>query len=527
MHLIIYTMRLFTVIAYLITCSIDVFPQITEVIIDDTGNPNEPSVCFSENGDSLLYVAANIANFYTINTSNGIIRRQKASSPLGVYGDPVLHWAKSSLYYTHLSKTPKKDYGDWFDRIVVQRIDSAHPWEEKSYSLGYNKGKMQDKPWLSSDDWSVKYQNNIYVTWTEFDKYCSSDPTDHSRIRFAALNSKSDSFSQAITISDTVGNCEDGDNTLEGATTAVDASGNLYAVWAGLGNIYFDQSNDGGKTWGQDRIVALQVEGWDMDMPNIMRANGMPFLVADKIRESLYICWADERNSNADIWLLASKDLGKTWSEPIQLNLDKTNTHQYFPNMAIDEHTGDVHVAYYDFKTSPTNTFYTISLATYTTDGKVTNAQLTPFVTALPGKKVFYGDYLDLALYNDQLAVAYTAYDLSQKTEIKLVTEATISNGIFSKLAINNTVAIVRNSDAAQIILNVEHPHKTKMVIHVEKNGKKSKHSYKALYRGSNTSWDHILGVINIEPEAHIYRIKYRIRDLAVRNVYRRKIQLN
>jgi hypothetical protein len=258
-----------------------------------------------------------------------------------------------------------------------------------------------------------------------------------------------------------------------------------------------------------------------------MRANGMPFLVADKERNALYICWADERNGQADIWLLVSKNLGKTWSDPILLNLDKTNTHQYFPNIAIDENTGDVHVAYYDFKTSPTNTFYTITLATYTTDGKVNNEQLTPFVTALPGKQVFYGDYLDIDVYNNQLAVAYTAYDLSQKSEINLVTEATISNGVFSKIAINNTLAIVRNNDTAQVILNVEHPHKTKITIHLEKNGKKSRYVYKAIYRGSNTSWDHILGAVYIEPEAHISRIKYRIRDLAIRNVYKRKIKLD
>ncbi|MDB4162162.1 glycoside hydrolase [Bacteroidia bacterium] len=520
-------MRLISVLTFTLSSLISAFSQVSQINIDNTDNPNEPSICFSRNGDSLLYAAANITNFYTINTSKRTIHKQKASSPLGVYGDPVLHWAKSSLYYTHLSKTPKKEYGDWFDRIVVQRIDSLRPWKEKSYGVGYNMGKMQDKPWLSSDNWSLKYKDNIYVTWTEFDTYGSSDPYDYSRIRFAALDSGNDSFNPAITISDTVGNCEDGDNTLEGATTAVDASGNLYASWAGHGKIYFDQSSDGGKTWGTDRIVATQVKGWDMDMPNIMRANGMPFLVADKERNALYICWADERNGQADIWLLVSKNLGKTWSDPILLNLDKTNTHQYFPNIAIDENTGDVHVAYYDFKTSPTNTFYTITLATYTTDGKVNNEQLTPFVTALPGKQVFYGDYLDIDVYNNQLAVAYTAYDLSQKSEINLVTEATISNGVFSKIAINNTLAIVRNNDTAQVILNVEHPHKTKITIHLEKNGKKSRYVYKAIYRGSNTSWDHILGAVYIEPEAHISRIKYRIRDLAIRNVYKRKIKLD
>ena len=163
---------------------------------------------------------------------------------------------------------------------------------------------MQDKPWLSSDKHSRKYKGNVYVTWTEFDKYNSKDSTDFSRIRFSKYMPKNDSFSKAITISDTVGDCQDGDNTLEGATTAVGSNGEIYAVWAGHDKIWFDKSTDGGETWGKDQEIASQIEGWDMEMPNIFRANGMPFVVCDTTREIIYITWADEENENADVWLI-------------------------------------------------------------------------------------------------------------------------------------------------------------------------------------------------------------------------------
>lgn len=505
---------------------INVHAQLSEVILDEQNNPNEPTVCFSHAEKNIIYAASNINNFYSLNTDKQTIKSQKTISPLGVYGDPVLSWANNSLYYTHLSKTPKKKYGDWFDRIVVQRVNNAESWDETSYSVGYNSGKMQDKPWLSSDNWSKKYGNNIYVTWTEFDKYGSESTDDHSRIRFSTMRNNSDSFSTAITISDTVGDCKDGDNTLEGATTAVDSIGNIYAVWAGHNNIYFDKSVDGGLSWSEDKVIAQQINGWDMEMPHIMRANGMPFIVSDVARDILYVCWADERNGNADIWLLVSKDKGNTWSKPRQLNLDKTNTHQYFPNIALDPNTGKVYVAYYDFKSSSTNTFYTISLASYDTAESIQNVQLTPYVTALPGKKIFYGDYLDLDIYDDQLAVVYTVYDLSQKSEIQLTTEATLADGIFSKIAISNTPAIVRNSDTAIVILNVEHPHKTKLKIKTENEGKKQRYTFKAIYTGKNTAWDQHVGAFLLDDETELISIKYRIRDLDIRNVYKRHINL-
>lgn len=499
--------------------------QLTEIVVDNVNNPNEPSVCFSHTNDSLLYAAANIRNFYTINHKNKSVHQQIATSKLGVYGDPVVHYTNQQLYFAHLSKTEGKSYGKWFDRIVVQRIESVQPWVEHSYSVGLNDHKMQDKPWLSSDNTSGSRAGNIYVTWTEFDAYGSANPLDRSRIRFSVLRPQDTAFSTAITLSDTTGDCLDSDYTLEGANTCVDSDGTIYAVWAGHNNLYLDYSTDGGATWHEDQVIQTQVKGWDMEMPNIMRANGMPFIVADTHRNALYICWADERNGHADIWLTKSITKGQTWSKPILLNLDKTTTHQYFPNIAIDHATGSVYVAYYDFKTSPSNTFYSISLAQYDTAGYVSNTQLTPYVTALPGKKIFYGDYLDIDIHHHQLAVAYTAYDLSGKTSIKLITEKSLSDGIFGKIGINNTPAVLKNGDTAVVLLNVEHPHKTTVKIKTTKNGKTKRYRFVARYAGTQTGWDDVLGTFPLDDQTTLTTLKYRIRDRAVRHVYKRTIR--
>jgi hypothetical protein len=498
---------------------------LNQITLDDERNPNEPSVCFNASNDSILYAASNIDNFYSYNLKYSLQQSQKATSKYGVYGDPVLHWSGSDLFFAHLAKTEGKKYAEWFDRIVVQRISNADAWQEQSFSVGFNAGKMQDKPWLSSDEFSAK-KGSVYVTWTEFDRYGSDDPNDFSRIRFSSLTKGEEAFSDAVTVSDTVGDCLDGDHTLEGATTAVDSLGNIYAVWAGHTNIYFDKSTDGGITWGKDQVIAKQVNGWDMDMPNIMRANGMPFLAIDVARDILYMTWADERNGNADIWLKYSKDKGESWSSAIQLNLDTTSSHQYFPNIAVDQHSGKVYVAYYDFKSSTTQSFYVLSLASYAAGGEVTNVQLTPYVIALPGKKMFYGDYLDIDIHNDKLAVVYTAYDLSQRTEVNLITEEVISDGIFSTIAINNTPAIIRNGDSAQVLLHVTHPHQSTIKVWVRSDEKRKKYIFKGEYDGNKREWDQWLGSLFLGDEYQIYKISYRIKDTEVRNVYKRRIRL-
>jgi len=209
--------------------------QISIRTIDSHANPNEPSIAIkpSQVWIKPMVAASNIDNFYT-NPLNPKLPKSKSTSKYGVYGDPVLHYSDTTLFFAHLSKTPGKSYGEWFDRIVVQKIENPYTWEETSYSVGYNQDKMQDKPWLSSDNHSDRYNGNVYVTWTEFDKYDSDDPNDRSRIRFSKYELSTDSFNTAITISDTTGDCLDGDNTLEGATTAIGKDGTIYAIWAGL-----------------------------------------------------------------------------------------------------------------------------------------------------------------------------------------------------------------------------------------------------------------------------------------------------
>lgn len=503
-------------ILFLSVMSIASSAQLTVATIDKEQNPNEPSVAIKPSSYvySPIVAASNIDNFY-LNPLSQLLK-VKSTSKYGVYGDPVLHYSDTTLFFAHLSKTFGKDYGDWFDRIVVQKIANPYTWEETSYSVGYNDNKMQDKPWLSSDNHSDRYKGNVYVTWTEFDKYNSANNNDRSRIRFSRYDLKSDSFNTAITISDTTGDCLDGDSTLEGATTAVGNDGTIYATWAGLDYIWFDQSKDGGKTWGADIKIARQEGGWDMDMPNIMRANGMPFLVCDTTRDILYVTWADAYNGDADVWLMYSKDQGTTWSKRIKVNQDTTKRGQYFPNIAIDQATGEVFIAFYDFRYSSSESFYNIFLNRFTLERGLQENQITNAAIPLPGKNVFYGDYLDLDVHGNTLAVIYTTNDLSNHSKIEMASSHQYQKYLYDRKNgnITNSIGMLNQNDSLTLVCNGIHPYRLDVKIRIsDSKNNKRKLKKSVAYRNLKTPQDHRILAMKLEDNEYIKKAKFTLID--------------
>ena len=472
-------------------------------------NSNEPTVVLSpKNSSNQIVAAANVDRIFYLEKGKNNFKTIQGKSHLGVYGDPVLHYTDTNLFYAHLSKTPNKKYGDWFDRIVVQKIHALNPWTETSYSVGYNPPKMQDKPWLSSDNHSKKFKGNVYVTWTEFDKYNSKNNSDFSRIRFSKYIPITDSFSTAITISDTVGDCLDGDNTLEGATTAVGSKGEIYAVWAGHDKIWFDKSIDGGRTWGKDQQIATQIEGWDMDMPNIFRANGMPFVICDTIREIIYITWADEENGNADVWLIFSKDKGMSWSQKIQIS--ETKGHQYFPNIALNPQNSDVYITYYDQSRSSKSLFYDISLNRFNLQDPSRNKlfRITSKSIPLPGNNSFYGDYIDIDYLDHKLAVIYPKFN-NKNSSIELFSCTTDK---LSKLNENDPIShsLIQTKDTIQWAVNIQKPCTISYKINTRKGFKFGSKRVKETRSFEEINHDFILYT---GPNHDATRVSYVIKD--------------
>jgi hypothetical protein len=388
--------------------TVSTFAQYQNIRIDgpQSFSPEEVTIAINPANPDVLAGGANIDHFY-YSVDGGLNWGEKhLSSTLGVWGDPcVLFDSLGNLYYAHLSN-PITGY--WIDRIVVQKsTDNGITWNDGA-GVGFVNPKNQDKEWLAVDLSQSQYKGNIYMTWTEFDDYGSSNPNDSSRIRFSKSTDQGETWSDAITISDRSGNCIDDDNTTEGAVPTVGVNGEIYVSWAGPLGLMFDRSLDGGETWGTDIFISDIPGGWAFTVSGISRCNGLPITMCD-ISDSpyqgyIYSCWGDQRNgtTDTDVFFSRSTDGGETWSLALRVNDDNTNRHQFFPWMTIDQTTGIIWGVFYDRRntTSTATDVYVVK----SIDGgqsfenfKVSESSFTPT------SNVFFGDYSNIAAWDKKI----------------------------------------------------------------------------------------------------------------------------
>ena len=379
-------------------------------------NECEPSIAINPlNPDEIA--AGTVLTGYHFSTDGGQSWKTKAlESPYGVYGDPVLQYdALGRLYYFHLSDYKKSSH---LDRIVCQYSDQIDGKFSKGSFPAPNGTKVQDKHWMTIDP---KTQA-IYMTWTQFDAYDSADPKDTSIIVFSKSTDRGVTWSNPVRISKFGGDCLDGDNTVEGAVPALGANGEIFVCWTGPRGIMFQCSKDGGLTWlPEEKKLSDHIGGWDIEIPGIYRANGLPFLMADMSggprNGTIYLNWCDQRNgaNDTDVWLMSSTDGGATWSEAKRVNQDAPGKHQFLTSMAIDQKNGDLHFVYYDrrrFNTNSTDVIWAKS-----SDGGANfTEQIISNRPFLPDARVFFGDYLGIAAFDGRVRPIWPRMDNGQIT---------------------------------------------------------------------------------------------------------------
>lgn len=388
------------------------------VMIDSTTLPYsvcEPSICISPIDQNIIVAGSVLNNVYVSKDGGGSWTNDKLESTYGVFGDPVIRADfEGNFYFSHLSNPTGRAYQDdeFLDRIVVQKsTDSGTNWNNGSYTKP-SMTKDHDKQWMAVDP----SNNNLYMTWTEFDKYGSKEEQDKSRILFSRSTDGSTSWSDPITISDLEGNCIDDDDTTEGAVPAIGPNGEIYVTWAYDEKLFFDKSTDGGSTWGSDKVIADQPGGWTIDVPGIPRCNGMPITEVDLSegphRGNIYVNWGDQRNGtdDTDIWITKSTDGGSQWSNPKRVNDDLAGKHQFLSWMDVDPATGFIYIVFYDrraYEDDATDVYlaYSTDAAETFTNIKISKSSFTPTIGG------FFGDYNDISAYNGTVRPIWTRLD--------------------------------------------------------------------------------------------------------------------
>ncbi|MGE5354225.1 MAG: T9SS type A sorting domain-containing protein, partial [Acidobacteriota bacterium] len=364
---------------------------------------------------------ANLYNYYYSFDGGKSWSEGRLTSTYGVWGDPSLTFdAQGSLYFAHLS-APPANIGFWIDRIVVNKsTDGGKNWDQ-GIGIGYNPPrKNQDKEWITSDWTNSKFRNNLYMSWTQFDKYGSTLPTDSSRILFSRSTNGGQTWSTPIVISDSSGDCRDSSNTVEGAVPAVGPNGEVYISWSGPSGIKFDKSLDGGLTFGTDVYAAMQPGGWDFQVRGISRCNGMPVTLCDisnsKYKGNIYINWSDQRMGfgNTDVFFIRSTDGGKTWSKTMKVNgSNPMDRDQFFTWAAVDPVRGNIYIVYYD-RSQTQGTATDVFISKSTDGGETFTSTKISESSFIPDSSVFFGDYTNIAAYDGKVYPIWMRMDNRQ-----------------------------------------------------------------------------------------------------------------
>ena len=313
--------------------------------------------------------------------------------------------------------------------------------------------QAQDKAWMAVDHTQSPYRGTLYVTWTEFDDYGTSNPSDSSRIRFSKSTDQGITWSNAITISDRSGDCIDSDNTDEGAVPTVGPNGEIYVSWAGPLGLMFDKSTDGGQTWGTDIFVSSIPGGWDFDVSGIYRANGLPITMCDISNSAyngyIYIVWSDQRNgaTDTDIFMSRSTNGGTTWTAPIKVNDDNTTRHQFFVWSTIDLSTGNLWFVFYD-RRNTTGAATDVFVAKSTDGGNTFENFKVSESSFTPTSGVFFGDYTNIAAWDGKIYPFWMRLQGSLSVLITVIQDSTTI-----PVELNNFSA---NVDNGKVYLNWE-----------------------------------------------------------------------
>lgn len=388
--------------------------KLAEARPEDKFQPCEPSIAINLKNPKNI-VAAVILDRVIYTTDGGTIWQEKTvTSPHGVYGDPALiSDTKGNIHFFHLADPSGEGRSNeaWLDRIVVNKSkDGGLTWNEGA-SIGNNPPKDQDKQWPA-----INFKNdNLYVTWTQFDKYGSKDPACQSNIMFSRSTNKGDKWSTPIILSQTPGDCIDDDNTAEGAVPAVSYEGKIFVTWSNQGKIFLDRSYNDGETWLRNDLAIFEhAGGWAMDIPGIMRSNGMPVLVCDNSKSPqkgmLYLVWAEQRDGDTEIMFSRSNNYGDNWTMPTKINNDQSGKHQFFPWLTIDQSTGYLYTIFYDRRDYEGNE--TDVYLAYSTDAGLSfnNVKISES-SFVPDASVFFGDYTNIAAHEGIIAPVWTRMD--------------------------------------------------------------------------------------------------------------------
>jgi hypothetical protein len=294
---------------------------------------------------------------------------------------------------------------------------------------------FHDKPWVAVDTTTGPARGNVYLMWSyDHGDGCGEGNYCFEEVGFSRSTDGGKTFSapklvegQAAVCTNPVPGRAAGSTRCDaaiGVTPVVEPDGALAAAFA-----YQDvraytpnhtfiptkmlviTSADAGATWAAPVVVATIHDTPGTLRPDRFRNFSLPAFAADPSAAGrLYLAWADESGTQADIVLASSRDGGRTWAAPVRVNDDATGggANHAQPALAVAPN-GVISVSFFDTRNDAEHRLLDVYLAQSTDHGAsfLPNVRVTPQsmdpgagAPADPSGLQFFGDYQGLVVDN-------------------------------------------------------------------------------------------------------------------------------
>lgn len=391
-------------------------PMPANVLVNDPGEDvafgnqttqSEPSIAVHHKKVVVGYNDSTLAPNYTgysNSTNGGHSFHDRAGLPGSQSGDNVLDVSRHGhFYYATLSTDAAGNSSVGVCKSTDGGVAFTPPVNASTTANG--PAFFQDKEWLAVDRSGEASDGNIYVAWTKF------APVGE-QILFARSTDGGSTWSAPLALSP-VGN-------PQGAIIAISSEGDIFACWVdrGTSQIFVSRSQDAGQTFanpvqgGGAVQNIVQIPG---TMNGNIRANSFPSIAIDQDDGQIYITYSSQVGpDHADVFLTVSRDHGKTWSTPVRVNDDATQTDQWMPSVAVTEE-GTVGVMFYDRRNDPANLNIDVYVAISTNHGKtfhpnqrITTTSFPPAVNFDPAIAWNYmGDYNQMVAQDERFYMVW------------------------------------------------------------------------------------------------------------------------
>ncbi|GCD79801.1 sialidase family protein [Schleiferia thermophila] len=378
---------------------------------------SEPSIAISRKNPEIMVIGTVLDGVYRSEDGGLTWEGKKLKSLYGVWGDPVLVADyRGDFHYFHLSDPTGRNWqsDEILDRIVVQSSsDGGLTWTPGSFA-GFNPPKKQDKPWAVAHP----SYHTLHLSWTQFDKYGSSDTADKSYILYSNSLDGGNTWSKPVQISLYPGDCIDSSATAEGAVPAVLSDSSVFIVWSRNDSLWINASSDGGESWLPiEQFLFPHRGGWKIAVPGLQRANGMPFLVADALsaqfRDHLYLTWINwnTKKNRYQVMVSRSTNKGISWTKPASVQDGGRQLARFAVTACVDQSDGTVYLLYYQ-QIDKRKPEYNVILK-YSADGGKSWSKgiVINEKKILVSDKIFFGDYIHIDAWKGVVRPVWTNYD--------------------------------------------------------------------------------------------------------------------